>query len=291
MNIKRHYITVISLFLATLLVIFGLKNVLPRELYVGLSILMGMLLVISYSVLDIIGFFTNREWILEEKMWLYKIGKEDTPLLALAQLIWYLPFFAFYAFWNSETGNIQDFSGNDLGSAFFSLFIYMLFTVMLSLFTTQIVGIYSWLSSLKCERENPLRLKKHEEMLIFIKNKRNYKIRLSYFFFILALLNSLTSILRHILKDHNNIFFPFSLNDIGVVSRFIIYIWRLSLPLTFMVICFVFYSYYCSQKILIGLTFATSERGDECVNDEVIQSRRELRIGTVISIIFLLLLF
>lgn len=78
MNIKRHYITVITLFLTTLLVIFGLKDVLPRELYVGLSILMGMSLVISYSVLDIIGFFANKEWILEEEMWRFTPPTKQT---------------------------------------------------------------------------------------------------------------------------------------------------------------------------------------------------------------------
>lgn len=289
MDIKRHYTTVIILAIINALVIFGLKNILPRELYVGLSVLMAMLLVISYSVLDIIGFFTNKEWILEEKMWLYKIGAPDTPSLILAQFIWYLPFFAFPTFWNSVTDNSPDFSNNNIEQASFFLFIYMLFAIVLSLFTAQIAGLYRLFSSLKCDTINSPDLKKYEEVLLFIKNKRNYKPRFSHYFFTLALVISIHSVLRYTLKDLNDIFFPFLLKDTGLVSRFILYIWYPFLPLAFMAICFIFFNYYCYHKILIGLTFATSGDGDKDAIDEAVKSEKGLRLAAALSGIFWLI--
>ena len=285
MNIKRHYTTVILLAIITALVIFGLKNILPRELYVGLSVLMAMLLVISYSVLDIIGFFTNKEWILEEKMWLHKIGKPDTPSLILAQCIWFLPFFTFPTFWGRVTAS-HDFSNSNPEQASFFLFIYMLFAIILSLFTAEMVGLYRFFSLFKHDRISSMNFKEHEEILKFIKNKKDYKLRFSYYFFALALLISLHSVLRYILENLHDIFFPFTLNDTGLVSRFILYIWYPFLPLAFIVTCFIFFNYYCHQKIFIGLTFATSGNEDKNVIDEVMQSKKELRLGAALSGIF-----
>ena len=137
MNIKRHYTTVIILAIINALVIFGLKNILPRELYVGLSVLMAMLLVISYSVLDIIGFFINKEWVLEEKMWSLDIPIKKSPWT----LLWAMPpFMAITYLHSTEQGSFSLLGAGGVASEF-SVSIYLILTLVLSFIAFQLFGI------------------------------------------------------------------------------------------------------------------------------------------------------
>ena len=255
MNIKRHYTTVILLAIITALVIFGLKNILPRELYVGLSVLMAMLLVISYSVLDIIGFFTNKEWILEEKMWSLDIPVKKSPWT----LFWILPPFAVMTYLHStEQGSFSLLGVGGVASGF-SVSIYLLLTLVLSFVIFQLLGIYRFFSFISKNKDKAIGEKIKDRVLAAELLERNWQSKGFYvgiyFFFIVV-----NNIFRTLFDHFRTFFIPFGADKtIGTTLSFWAFFGTLFFSLFFVLGAFFIFLSFCTSRLSIALEWLITD--------------------------------
>ena len=255
MNIKRHYTTVIILAIINALVIFGLKNILPRELYVGLSVLMAMLLVISYSVLDIIGFLTNKEWILEEKMWSLDIPIKKSPWT----LLWAMPpFMAITYLHSTEQGSFSLLGAGGVASEF-SVSIYLLLTLVLSLATFQLFGIYRFFSFISENKGTAAGKKIRDTVLAAELLERNWQpmvFPIGVFVFFIVMSN----IFRTLFDHFRAFFIPFGAdNTIGTTMSFWTYAWGLFFSLFFVLGTFSLFLSFCTSRLSIALEWLVAD--------------------------------
>ena len=255
MNIKRHYTTVFILAIINALVIFGLKNILPRELYVGLSVLMAMLLVISYSVLDIIGFFTNKEWILEEKMWSLDIPIKKSPWT----FFWILPPFAVMTYLHStEQGSFSLLGAGGVASEF-SVSIYLLLTLVLSFVIFQLLGIYRFFSFISKNKGKAIGEKIKDRVLAAELLERNWQSKGFYvgiyFFFIVV-----NNIFRTLFDHFRAFFIPFGADKtIGTTLSFWGFFGTLFFSLFFVLGAFFIFLSFCTSRLSIALEWLVAD--------------------------------
>ena len=255
MNIKRHYTTVILLAIINALVIFGLKNILPRELYVGLSVLMAMLLVTSYSVLDIIGFFTNKEWILEEKMWLFDIPIKKSPWT----FFWILPPFAVMTYLHStEQGSFSLLGAGGVASEF-SVAIYLLLTLVLSFVSFQLFGLYQFFSFISENKGKAAGEKIKNTVLAAELLERNWQpmffpAGMIFFFIVMG------NIFRALFDHFRAFFIPFGAeNTTGTTVSFWTYAWSLFFSLFFVLGIFSLFLSFCTSRLSIALEWLVAD--------------------------------
>ena len=255
MNIKRHYTTVFILAIINALVIFGLKNILPRELYVGLSVLMAMLLVISYSVLDIIGFLTNKEWILEEKMWSLDIPIKKSPWT----FFWILPPFAVMTYLHStEQGSFSLLGAGGVASEF-SVSIYLLLTLVLSFVIFQLLGIYRFFSFISKNKGKAIGEKIKDRVLAAELLERNWQSKGFYvgiyFFFIVV-----NNIFRTLFDNFREFFIPFGADKtIGTTLSFWAFFGTLFFSLFFILGAFFIFLSFCTSRLSIALEWLVAD--------------------------------
>ena len=255
MNIKRHYTTVIILAIINALVIFGLKNILPRELYVGLSVLAAMLLVISYSVLDIIGFFINKEWVLEEKMWLFDIPIKKSPWT----FFWVMPPFMVMAYLHStEHGSFSLLGAGGVASEF-SVSIYLLLTLVLSFVSFQLLGLYRFFSFISENKGKAVGEKIKNTVLAAELLERNWQPTAFYTsvtFFVIVINN----LFKTLFDDFRPFFIPFGADNTPATTMplwtfFCIFFFSFS----FVMGPFFLFSFFCTSRLSIALEWLVTD--------------------------------
>ena len=255
MDIKRHYTTVIILAIINALVIFGLKNILPRELYVGLSVLMAMLLVISYSVLDIIGFFINKEWVLEEKMWSLDIPIKKSPWT----LLWAMPpFMAITYLHSTEQGSFSLLGAGGVASEF-SVSIYLILTLVLSFIAFQLFGIYRFFSFISENKGKASGEKIKDTVLaaeLLEKNWQPMGFAPGVMYFCIAINN----IFRTLFDDFRVFFIPFGAdNTPATIMPLWTFVCILFFSLSFAFGPFFLFLSFCTSRLSIALEWLVTD--------------------------------
>ena len=173
MNIARHYLTVTVLFALNLAIFFVFRRFMPENIYMAVSLFSAALFMISYSVLDIAGFFTDREWIVDKTMWLLSITDEKASLWP--QVLMWGGYLAIIVASILSMGHLSSVSGRLLRA----VYINLSFAAVFSFLIAQSGGFYRWVSSVIDAGEDVF-YEKHESLVNHIRSRPVLHVRPLY---------------------------------------------------------------------------------------------------------------